>query len=728
MALPPESTVVTLANGLVMVLPRSMRCTSTFIAAEQGGWFEDELSFLVTCCQPGWNIVDIGASFGFYSMALARAAQRGGAAGRCCSFEPHGETAARLRCAAQLNGVSLRVMQCAVADSPRKEPFAVGSTPELSQLAGAEGGTETPGCVMVDVVSLDGVAAEGTVPEEVHILKMDCEGSEERVLRGAGAFLQSRSPLVLWEVSHAGHGFSLHLIPAFAAHGYRPYRLVPGLGLLRPYPAAEEDHSFMLNLFAAKDCTAATLAQRGLLCSAEAPAPGPAAAADTGRWQDLLGGWVYCGGLLPHWVDGPCAEAVRVYARARRDGQNGAERHGLLRHALSLFEALAAASPGDSFRLCSVARCQMDLGQRGAAGQTLRRALSLGCSGSGDREPFLAPSRAAENVLCAAAQQLPVWYEGAMLHTIATASTWSLSFSGGAQGESAAMLRRCVALGHFAPDSARRLGAAHALEQEITAPPPAPAQAAELAAERARAVPRWEEAIDLGAWGTTPGPLRLPPGACGLPGSLRGRRVLVAGVRDGLWAFEAARRGAAEVVGVRWPPPAAPWPPQGAPAGEWAGRWAGFAAARDVLGLSAERCRGADVPSAYEITAGLAAQGVALGFDEVWCFGWLRSERHPLLLLDALRRATGPGGRLRADAPCSAAPAAPGSGPACSFELSSEGWLPTPAAAERALALAGFEQVAVASQAPPGATLLAGCAPPVPPAPAAAGAEAGLPR
>eukprot|EP00662_Eupelagonemidae_sp_cell21_P020521 gene20521-4402_t len=110
-----------------MVLPDTMRCTSTYVAREQGAWFEDELPFL-----------------------------------------PHPPTAARLRAAAALNAAAVTVVPAAVADAPgtvlQYAVLHVGSTPELSVLGGAAGGAEA-----VDVVSLDSAAAGLPLPAEVGI-------------------------------------------------------------------------------------------------------------------------------------------------------------------------------------------------------------------------------------------------------------------------------------------------------------------------------------------------------------------------------------------------------------------------------------------------------------------------------------------------------------------------------------------------------------------------------
>ena len=73
---------------------------------------------------------------------------------------------------------------------------------------------------------------------------------------------------------------------------------------------------------------------------------------------------------------------------------------------------------------------------------------------------------------------------------------------------------------------------------------------ADLAAEVAKA--RWYHGMELPGGIVTPGDYDLPDTArrIPLPDSLAGMRCLDVGTRDGFWAFEMERRGAAEVMGI----------------------------------------------------------------------------------------------------------------------------------------------------------------------------------
>ena len=108
---------------------------------------------------------------------------------------------------------------------------------------------------------------------------------------------------------------------------------------------------------------------------------------------------------------------------------------------------------------------------------------------------------------------------------------------------------------------------------------------------------RWYHTLELPGGVVTPGEYDLRPllDRIPLPASLAGLRCLDVGTRDGFWAFEMERRGAAEVVGIDlldhsrldWPEPR---PDLGAGVREELdSRDSAFEVAREALGSRVER-------------------------------------------------------------------------------------------------------------------------------------------
>lgn len=133
---------------------------------------------------PGNVVFDVGANVGFYSLT---AASMVGPSGRVVAFEPGPKTSARLRENAALNGfANLVVVEVAVSDKPGVLHLHLGEDSEANSLYDA--GPAATGSVEVSVLTLDAYAeAEGIA--RVDLLKIDAEGAEVGIIRGARRIL-----------------------------------------------------------------------------------------------------------------------------------------------------------------------------------------------------------------------------------------------------------------------------------------------------------------------------------------------------------------------------------------------------------------------------------------------------------------------------------------------------------------------------------------------------------
>lgn len=167
----------------------------------QAGKFETaELEFTQHFLQPGMTVLDIGANCGLYTLL---AAQCIGTSGRVFAFEPSPRERKRLRTHLWLN----------CCTNARIVPFALGSHTTLADLYVVQGAQT--GCnslrppqvaepvmpTRVEIRTLDDFLEREKLPG-VDFIKMDVEGGELEVLKGAAKLFQGpRLPVLLLEVS-----------------------------------------------------------------------------------------------------------------------------------------------------------------------------------------------------------------------------------------------------------------------------------------------------------------------------------------------------------------------------------------------------------------------------------------------------------------------------------------------------------------------------------------------
>ena len=144
----------------------------------------------------GGTVFDVGANVGFFTLVAARLV---GDEGRVVAFEPLPRNLRYLREHVRLNALkSVRVVGAAVSERPGSGFLAPGDSFSEWGLAGTG--------VPVDLVSLDDVVFSGGVPGP-SLMKIDVEGSEVSVLKGATKVLEKFQPVVVL----SGHGYDRHL-------------------------------------------------------------------------------------------------------------------------------------------------------------------------------------------------------------------------------------------------------------------------------------------------------------------------------------------------------------------------------------------------------------------------------------------------------------------------------------------------------------------------------------
>lgn len=196
-------------KGIDLLLDRSSYTQRIMLAAlESGQFYEPEVSYFFTnVLQPGDTVVDIGAHIGYFSMIAARVV---GPAGRVYAFEPEPSNYRRLRDHLVQNGLEM----------VKSFNVALGAVPGEAQMyfnADNDGGhalwdvarhqlcertREQGKRIPVQVVVLDHVLA-GLEPERgPRLIKIDAEGMEYEILKGAlRTILGHAVPFIICEVN-----------------------------------------------------------------------------------------------------------------------------------------------------------------------------------------------------------------------------------------------------------------------------------------------------------------------------------------------------------------------------------------------------------------------------------------------------------------------------------------------------------------------------------------------
>lgn len=179
---------------------------------------------------PGMRAIDVGANIGLHTLACARSV---GASGKVYAFEPEERIADLLVQTLRLNGlVWVDMHREAAGAKTGSEKFHISQIPGHSSLyelpTEEEGGSR-----IVNVVRLDDVIPDN---EQIDFIKIDVEGAELDVLKGASRIIDANPNIVLIAEYGPSHLARTDMAPndwfaAFYKHGFRPYAIVEPSGI-----------------------------------------------------------------------------------------------------------------------------------------------------------------------------------------------------------------------------------------------------------------------------------------------------------------------------------------------------------------------------------------------------------------------------------------------------------------------------------------------------------------
>lgn len=174
------------------------------------------LGFVDEYVKPGSVVWDVGANVGFLTFASAF---RAGPSGSVVAFEADTWLVGLLRRSseAQSGGAPVTVLPVAVADSFGVRTFCIAKEARAANHLGGYGRVKFTGGtnnVFVMAVTLDMMLDQVRAPD---VLKIDVEGAEIEVLRGAERVFNEHKPVVLCEVAKQNTD---EITAFFASRGY----------------------------------------------------------------------------------------------------------------------------------------------------------------------------------------------------------------------------------------------------------------------------------------------------------------------------------------------------------------------------------------------------------------------------------------------------------------------------------------------------------------------------
>lgn len=186
----------------------------------------NEMRFLNRYLRPEMTFIDVGANQGEYSLFAARRVTRGSV----LAFEPMTHFFERLNFNIQLNRIkNIRPFKMGLSDRRGEVPIYFNGENDLNHEGLASLFTQNEDDQNQEVVRLevlDDVSAQEGI-ERIDFIKIDVEGSEWAVLRGARRMLQQHRPALMVELndetaSRAGYTVD-QMISWLDALGYKPF-------------------------------------------------------------------------------------------------------------------------------------------------------------------------------------------------------------------------------------------------------------------------------------------------------------------------------------------------------------------------------------------------------------------------------------------------------------------------------------------------------------------------
>jgi FkbM family methyltransferase len=187
------------------------------------GIYEPEKMSAIRRLMPrGGTFIDIGGNKGDFALMAAKVA---GAGSRVLCVEPEPTNAEWIRKSVALNNYNVEVHETALSDGQGEAILHLGKSSGFHTLLEGLPYREQYGTVTVKTQTLDSLLAERGI-DRVDLIKIDVEGAEMRVLKGAAQTLAKNQNLTLLIDVHPFFGVNPdELLSFLSSYGFSAYRM-----------------------------------------------------------------------------------------------------------------------------------------------------------------------------------------------------------------------------------------------------------------------------------------------------------------------------------------------------------------------------------------------------------------------------------------------------------------------------------------------------------------------
>lgn len=211
--------------GFRIILDTSKDVDKRFLFAD----FEQEnFQLIKKITRKGWKVIDVGANIGLYTLTFAKYV--GKKEGIVFAFEPSDEAFFRINQNIKLNNFkNIKTYKLGVSDEIGESEFYITEDDAYNSLG------KTPMKKIIEkrnipTITLDKFIEDNNL-DEINILKIDTEGGDYLVLRGATKLLENKNPpIILCEynrTTQSGYDYRLDdLIDFLKLKNYKIYEIV----------------------------------------------------------------------------------------------------------------------------------------------------------------------------------------------------------------------------------------------------------------------------------------------------------------------------------------------------------------------------------------------------------------------------------------------------------------------------------------------------------------------